>query len=127
MKGLLSALVLCLLLAACGSNASLATGAAGVEGIVTIGPTCPVERINSPCPPRPIAATVIATDASGKEIGRTRSGSDGLFKLSLKPGTYTLTGQRPANQALPRPIPQRVTVNSTGYTAVTLQFDSGIR
>jgi len=127
MKRLLSAIGLCFLLAACGTNASSSTGAAGVEGIVTIGPTCPVERINSPCPPRPIAATVIVTDASGREITRTQSGVDGRFKVSLNPGTYTLSGQRAANQALPRPIPQTVTVRAAGYTVVTLQFDSGIR
>lgn len=127
MKRFLSALGLCWVLAGCGSNASLATGATGVQGFVTIGPTCPVERINSPCPPRPIAATVIASDPSGKEISRTQSGSDGHFKLALNPGSYTLSGQRPANQALPRPIPQTVIVSSGGYTVVTLQFDSGIR
>jgi len=50
-------------LVACGSKAETGTGngSSGIRGTVTIGPMCPVERADSPCPPTPYAA---------KKIGR---------------------------------------------------------
>ena len=70
---------LALTMAACGTPA--AQPGSGIQGTVQVGPTCPVERINSPCPPHPLAATVVVRDASGSEVTRFHSGADGRFKL----------------------------------------------
>ena len=99
----------------------------GVQGLVQVGPTCPVERLGSPCPPRPLAATVVARDGNGQEVGRAQSGADGHFTIGLQPGAYTLVGLTINASGLPRPIPTTVTVVEGRYTSVTVEYDSGIR
>jgi len=116
---------LLVLLAACGS-APAATGT-GIQGTVEAGPTCPVERINSPCPPRPMAATVVIRDSHGTEVVRIDAGSDGHFKVDLPPGRYTLMGEAVAGNPLPRPLPTSAIVSPGRYTTVTVEYDSGIR
>ena len=37
--------------------------ASGVEGIVLVGPTCPVERLGDPCPDKPVAVNLALYDA----------------------------------------------------------------
>ena len=126
MRRALASIGVALVMGACG-EAPLARAGTGIQGMVQVGPTCPVERINSPCPPRPMKATVLVQDASGHEVMRFTSGSDGRFKVDLPAGTYTLLGLPPAGQSLPRPIPSAVSVRQGVYTTVVVQYDSGIR
>jgi hypothetical protein len=125
MKRLTASLALTIALAACGAQA--AQPGTGIQGIVQVGPTCPVERINSPCPPHPIATTVVVRDAAGQEVTRFHSAADGHFKVDLAPGTYALVGLNIGSSMLPRPIPTSVTVTSGNYTSVNIEYDSGIR
>ena len=125
MKCCLAVVMLSLALAACGGP-SAAPGT-GIQGMVQVGPTCPVERINSPCPPHPIAATIVVRDATGAEVTRFHSGADGRFKGDLKPGTYSLVGLTIGASSLPRPIPTSVTVSQGTYISVNVEYDSGIR
>ncbi len=136
MKRFLGALVLAGLLAACGASPSAgpeASGSAtptpgtGIRGVVTVGPTCPVERVNSPCPPRPMQATIDIRDSSGKQVATVASGSDGQFQVDLLPGTYTLKGVTHGSAGLPRPILVTATVSAGSYATVNVEFDSGIR
>ena len=128
MKRILVAVTVALVMAACGTAASppIPSGT-GIQGVVQSGPTCPVERINSPCPPRPLAATIVVRDAAGHEVARTRSGADGLFKVDVAPGTYTVVGLNIGSSMLPRPIPTTATVTSGIYVTVKVEYDSGIR
>src|SRR2546425_119910 len=112
-------------MAACGTPA--AQPGTGIQGTVQAGPTCPVERINFPCPPHPLAATGVVRDASGAEVTRFHSGTDGRFKLGLAPGTYTLVGLNIGTGFLPPPIPTSVTVTAGTYTTINVESDSGIR
>src|SRR5207302_11452205 len=116
---------LALTMAACGTPA--AQPGTGIRGVVQSGPTCPVERINSPCPPHPLAATIVVRDAAGHELARTHSAADGHFTVDVAPGTYTVVGLTIGSSMLPRPIPATVTVTSGRYTSVTVEYDSGIR
>jgi len=125
MKRLIASLAIGLAVAACGTPA--VRPGTGIQGTVLVGPTCPVERINSPCPPHPIAATIVVTDENGTEVTRFHSGADGRFKVDLAPGTYTLVGLTVGSSFLPRPIPTSIIVTQGAYTAVTVQYDSGIR
>jgi hypothetical protein len=125
MKRLIAPLALGLILAACGTPAAQA--GTGIQGIVQVGPTCPVERLNSPCPPRPLAATIVVRDGNGAEVTRFHSGADGRFKVNLAPGSYALLGLTVGSSFLPRPIPTSVTVTPGTYASVTVQYDSGIR
>lgn len=125
MRRLVIVLSLAALLAACGAQA--APPGTGIQGVVEAGPTCPVERINSPCPPRPLAASILVRDAGGAEVMRFQSGADGHFKVELKPATYTLVGLPIGTGGLPRPIPVTVVVTAGAYSQVTIRYDSGIR
>jgi hypothetical protein len=101
------------------------SGDSGVEGTVTIGPTCPVQRIDSPCPDRPYEATVIVLDAARRPVAEVRSAADGHFRVVLAPGAYTLSPQ--AQGAFPHAAEQTVTVLEGQITTVQIAFDSGIR
>src|SRR5207302_6187016 len=103
-----------LAVAACGSQP--AQPGTGIQGMVQVSPTCPVERINSPCPPRPLAATVVVRDGTGAEVARFHSEGDGWFKVDLRPGTYSLVGLTIGSTSLPRPIPTSATVSQGSYT-----------
>jgi hypothetical protein len=122
----LAALVLWL--AACGGTTPTAGGGGHgvVHGQVLAGPSCPVERASSPCPPRPVAGAVVsASTRDGSRHARTRTGTDGRFSLSLQPGTYrvVVTGHAPAGST----DTETVTVVRGGTTSVQLMLDSGIR
>ena len=126
MKRTFTAIAVTLAIAACGSQPAAPAGT-GIQGVVQSGPTCPVERINSPCPPHPLAATIVVRDAGGHEVARTHSGADGHFKLDVAPGTYTVVGLTIGSGMLPRPIPTTATVTAGSYTTVNVEYDSGIR
>ena len=128
MKRILAAIMLALVIAACGTPAApTPPPGTGIQGVVESGPTCPVERINSPCPPHPLAATVVVRDAAGHEVARANSGADGHFKVDVAPGTYTVVGLSINSSMLPRPIPTTVTVTAGSYVSVNVEYDSGIR
>jgi hypothetical protein len=125
MKRLIVPIALGLILAACGTPA--AQPGTGIQGMVQVGPTCPVEQLNSPCPPRPLGATIVVRDGNGTVVTRFHSGADGRFKVNLAAGSYTLLGLTVGSSFLPRPIPTSVAVTQGTYAWVTVQYDSGIR
>jgi hypothetical protein len=87
--------IVVLVSASCASRAAAPSG--GIEGRVTIGPTCPVEQV----------------------------GSDGSYRLALTPGTYTVTPVVQSGGP-PTARPAMVTVGTT-MQQLDLQLDSGIR
>jgi hypothetical protein len=93
---------------------------------VSSGPTCPVERRDSPCPDRPFVGAVAALRLDGSEAGRAATDSDGFYRIAVPPGTYTVvaltTGPFPAQRDRPTAI---VVAGET--TKVDLKLDSGIR
>lgn len=100
----------------------------GIRGMVTIGPTCPVERVppDPLCADKPYEATLAILNASGKQMATVASGKDGAFEISLPPGTYTIRpSESPAR--MPYASEQMVVVPAIGYVDVAIQYDSGIR
>jgi len=97
----------------------------GVRGTVTAGPTCPVERVDNPCPPAPVTTTLHLLRPDGTEAASGRSDQHGYFALPAPAGQYTLradytnpgTGCRPA----------AVTVPPGAYATANLTCDTGIR
>lgn len=95
----------------------------GITGRVLAGPTCPVERIDAPCPPKAVPkATVNAIPQGGGAATSAVSGADGSFTLALRPGTYTLS----APGRWPKCAPVVVTVTSHPVRH-DLHCDTGIR
>jgi hypothetical protein len=113
-------------LAACGLR-PWAPANTGVEGVMTIGPTCPVQRIDQPCPDRPFAGEVSVRDGSDSEVADVHADATGHFRVDLAPGTYQLVPVSPHPGVPPFGKPQSVAVVAGAYTHVTLQYDSGIR
>ena len=115
-------------MAACGTRTSpTATGGSTtgiVIGRVTAGPTCPVERVGHPCPPRPVSAEVQATVA-GRIVASTHSGADGTYRLELPGGIYTIVAV--TQNAFPRCAPRTVTVTTACTTFGDITCDTRIR
>ena len=101
-----------------------ASGDTGIAGIATVGPTCPVERADSPCPDRPYEARITVWRGTTL-VAETRSAPDGRFTVRLAPGTYRVVGE--SEGTLPRGTETTVTVGAGQMAAATLRFDSGIR
>lgn len=99
----------------------------GIEGLVTIGPMCPVMYQDTPCPDQPFQATIAIEDEGGDEVAVVESGEDGSFRIELAPGSYTLIPQSPNAGGPPHAGQQQVAVEAGAFTEVTIQYDSGIR
>jgi len=112
-----------LLLSGCAHTASPGDRDSGIQGIVRVGPTCPVEQAESPCPDRPLS-TELQVVRGSEVVATVRSGQDGRFRVALEPGSYTI---RSANGGIPilRPVPVKVPPHA--FASVMLTLDSGIR
>jgi hypothetical protein len=106
------------------TSATPPAGDTGIEGIATLGPTCPVERPDSPCPDRPYEARITIWSGATM-VAETRSGVDGRFRVSLPPGDYRVVGE--PDGTFPHASEQAVTVVEGRLTPVQIRFDSGIR
>jgi len=96
----------------------------GIFGTVSAGPTCPVEMVGSPCPPRIWTGNVEATDANG-HVFRTATDDQGNYAITLAPGSYqvlAVTGDGP-----PFGEPTPVVVSTAATQRVDLSVDTGIR
>lgn len=98
-----------------------------VYGKVTAGPTCPVERVEQPCEPRPVDTDVQAQTAAGDVVAITHTDSTGAYNLSLAPGSYTLIAVTATAAALPRCQPTPVIVTPGTAAQANIDCDTGIR
>ena len=114
------------LLAVVGCGGSEPPSDSGIEGVVTIGPTCPVETAGADCADKPYVADLAVIERVSRErAARFRSRADGTFRVRLAPGRYTIlstaTGGPPSLEFID------VVVRAHAFTHVTIAFDSGIR
>ncbi len=97
-------------------------------GYVTIGPNCPVERVDQPCPTPPEAYTsreaVIYASDSVTIVARTHLDTNGNYKITLGPGKYFAQIQ-PAGIGPGEKKP--FTVVSFETTTLDFDVDTGIR
>jgi hypothetical protein len=98
----------------------------GVRGVVLVGPQCPVQVQESPCPDVPFSGSVRATTASGAVAGEADTDDSGRFEIDLDPGTYTLAAVVEGGGP-PTAVPQTIDVTEGSFAQVTLEVDSGIR
>lgn len=101
----------------------------GIQGVILLGPRCPVVVESNPCPDEPFQATidVYTADESGK-MASISSGVDGRFRLALNAGDYYLDPLPPDPKSpLPVGSPLTVTVTPGEWTDVTISYDTGIR
>jgi hypothetical protein len=98
-----------------------------VEGTVLFGPLCPVERADTPCPPKPIAADITVSTPTGTTVTSWTANAKGSFRIGLGPGSYVLTARAPGPGGFGVSKPVDVVVVLGRYTHVDLMVDSGIR
>jgi hypothetical protein len=125
-RGSVTALALAMLLASCGASALLGPDASqGIEGVALLGPQCPVQTQQDPCPDEPYQAWIDVRFPSGVLVTRTRSGEDGRFRVGLAPGLYVVDPE--SGSPFPISGQQSVEVEAGAYTQVVVSFDTGIR
>jgi len=113
-----------------GSNYRLLPPAAGQNGItgqILISPNCagPVTLDNPDCLDKPYQASVLVLDSSGSLVTVFESDSQGFFKVTLPPGSYTL---QPENgNPYPKAAEQTVIVQEGAFTPVTINYNTGMR
>jgi hypothetical protein len=123
-----AALALTLILSACAESARVGTGEQGtVRGTVLIGPRCPVENVETPCPDQPVAGVEVQAIRDGTVSATAVTDRRGGFEFELSAGSYVV-------QAVPEPggpgmfsKPTRVTVRRGDVVDVTVLLDTGIR
>ena len=97
----------------------------GVEGRVTAGPTCPVQRADQPCADRPVETTLRLLRKDGSVAATGKSGADGSFRIAVAPGSYRLVADWPSRVGGCAPVD--VTVEQGQFTHADVSCDTGIR
>ncbi len=100
----------------------------GASGVVTLSPTCPVERIppDPNCAPKFYSTTInVMKKGSSLIIKTTKSDTNGKFSVELTPGSYILQAQ--GGTVMPRCPETSVIVESGKYTNTEISCDTGIR
>ncbi|HSV37386.1 MAG TPA: carboxypeptidase-like regulatory domain-containing protein [Nocardioidaceae bacterium] len=95
------ALIMVCFLAACGDAQPTTSGDSGVEGVVHLGPQCPVEVAGQPCDDQPaggVAVTVSLQVAgemygAGDPVAQTTTDALGRFRIAVPPGDYVVTAE----------------------------------
>ena len=120
-------LALFLTLAACESVIIILgpAGAQGITGIILLGPQCPLESLEDPCPDLPLQAWLEVRTAGGVLVGRVQSDEDGQFRVGLPFGAYILDPE--SGNPFPVASEMEVDVAEGVFTDVTVNFDTGIR
>jgi hypothetical protein len=110
---------------ACGSSGPGSAGEATVTGRVLSAPSCPVERADSPCPPRPVANASVVALRGQETVASTHTDATGRFRLQVQPGRYLIRATNVGG--LGSTAEKSVLVKAGQTTRLTLTVDSGIR
>jgi len=111
-----------------------ASGAGTLSGKVSIGPICPVEQIDNPCPTPPEAYTARAfmvflgdTSDLTKVAAIIHADSSGNYSVSLAPGIYTVRPAIVGIGYMSKDLPATVTIKSGSTVILNIDVDTGIR
>jgi hypothetical protein len=119
--------ILLLFLVACAGRGPSSSGESGIRGTVLLGPTCPVETVESPCPDRHLGDVEIQVLQGGDVVATVRSDGDGRFAVALDPGRYEVQAVVEEGGPGMSAKPVDVTVTSGEFADVNVSVDSGIR
>ena len=127
--GLMAALALSAALAACGAGGSVTLASGTLTGDVEAGPTCPVERAENPCPPKPVTnREVKVLSKSGQVIATTATDAQGHFSVAVPPGDYVVAVAIVSGQVgMRQTTPGDVSVASGQSSYIKIELDTGIR
>ncbi len=101
-----------------------------LKGNITIGPICPVERIDNPCKPTPemYAARKIFVYNKNKTllVKEITPGLDGSYKADLAPGVYVVDVTY-SDIGSVRGAPAQIKIESGKTIVLDIDIDTGIR
>jgi len=120
-------LIVIAILVGCGASTPTPPPNTGIVGTITLGPMCPVQQENQPCPDNPYQATLTLIDERGTKVMTTESDAIGNFQADVPPGTYTLHPEHSPEGLFPIAADQTVIVVAGQYTQVQVVYDTGIR
>ena len=98
--------------------------ATGLRGKVMRGPTQPVCYANDPCE-EPARGVRLVFSRSGKVVGRATTNQKGWYRVTLRPGRYTVGTQNP--RVSRNLSPKTATVPTSTVRRVDFDIDTGIR
>lgn len=99
--------------------------AATLRGQVLSSPSCPVERAEHPCPPRPVAGARVAVSRNGDVVATTTTDRRGNFSVPVPAGTLLVVAHNVGGYA--SQASRRLTLRHDSSVRVLLVVDSGIR
>jgi hypothetical protein len=128
-----SGVFLAVLLFVSGCDSQITKEAGILEGVISIGPICPVET-DPPAPGcLPTAETYKAypvsvwTSDGSKKIAPINPSLDGAYSADLAPGKYLVILDKAQNRVGSSNLPVEVTILSNVKTFLNIHIDTGIR
>ena len=101
-----------------------------LSGLVTIGPNCPVEQANNPCPTQPSAYAarkiLIYTETKSRLLFTVDIDSQGSYVIDLAPARYTVD-IRPNGIDRTSDLPKIIEIRANTVTRLDVSIDTGIR
>lgn len=98
----------------------------GIEGYMTIGPSCPVVQVGNPCPDKPYEGRVsILTADARRKVAEAEADATGFYRIMLPPGSYILHPE--SSGVFPQAADIPVAVLAHEITRQDISYDSGIR
>jgi hypothetical protein len=104
-----------------------------LEGKISIGPICPVERVPPDPGCLPTAETYKAypvsvwTSNGRRKIAQINPALDGSFRTELAPGNYMVILENGQSKIGRSNLPVEVSIISQGKTLLNINIDTGIR
>lgn len=101
-----------------------------LSGLVTIGPNCPVQRDDTPCPTPPsayAARKILVMDEQGTKVLFTVDiDSQGLYVIDLVPAKYRID-LKPNGIDRASELPAVVEIHANSVTTLNVNIDTGLR
>jgi hypothetical protein len=104
-----------------------------LEGVILIGPLCPVETVPPDPACQPTAETykayplgVYSSDGT-KKIASILPNLDGSYITDLYPGTYKVVLEKEQQGPGSSNLPADITISSNDVTVLNINIDTGIR
>jgi hypothetical protein len=108
-------------------------GTGFLEGVISIGPICPVETVPPDPACLPTAETYKAypvsiwTSNGRKKIAQINPALDGTYKAKLESGNYLVILGTGNNRVSESNLPAEVKITSQNNTILNINIDTGIR
>ena len=130
-------LVMKVIVVGCANNSSTSTqtnemkqeiAIGTLTGKVMRGPMCPVERENKSCPPEPASGVkLLILTPAGREINSVVTDSQGVYGISLPPGTYRIEMPPLSGMEFTKDLPTTVIIIEGRERRLDIHIDTGIR